>query len=112
MDNDIKINGFITMSMDLFLDSIAKQHNLKIIFNRDEVGRQFVAEHFFDEPLKGVLTTICRSSGYRYWLEGNGTIYILKNQDELMPLKKLARNAIVARNQKLFEKDHSISRAK
>ena len=95
MDNDIIINGFITMSMDNFLDSIAKQHQLKIIFNREEIGRQFVAEHFFNEPLKGVLTTICKSSGYRYWLEGNGTIYILKNQDELMPLKKLARSAIV-----------------
>lgn len=95
MDNSIVINGFITMSMDNFLDSIARQHNLKIIFNREEIGKQFVAEHFFNEPLKGVLANICRSSGYRYWLEGNGTIYILKTQDELLPLKKLARNTLV-----------------
>ena len=82
------------MSMDNFLDSIAKKHNLRIIFKREEIGKQFVAEHFFNEPLKGVLSSICRNSGYRYWLEGDGTIYILKTQDELLSLKKLARNTI------------------
>ncbi|MDB5121242.1 MAG: hypothetical protein JWN56_2460 [Sphingobacteriales bacterium] len=96
MDKKILINGFYTASMDKLLDSIASQHHLKIVFDRDKLQQHSISDHYFDEPLPNVLASICKATGFHYWLERDGTIYIIKIPEDLAALKKSERLKVAA----------------
>jgi ferric enterobactin receptor len=85
----IYISKLFTCSLDLMLDTLAKDHHLKIVFERDSLSRYHVIDHFLNESLKDVLDQVCGNNGLHYWVESDGTIYILQNTDDLDRLKKL-----------------------
>lgn len=87
------ISKLFTCSLDLMFDDLAKDYNLKIVFERDSVSRYHVVDHFLNESLKDVLDQVCGNNGLHYWVEADGTIYILQNMDDLHRLKQ---NAILA----------------
>ncbi|WP_443944690.1 TonB-dependent receptor [Pedobacter sp. AW1-32] len=91
----VKVNGFFTTSMDVVLDSIASSNQLKIIFDRDYVKKFLISEHFNNEPLDLALKTICRPADLKYWVEPDGTIYIVRTPDEMRALQRKAAAAAV-----------------
>ncbi len=83
------IDHFFTCSLDLLLDTVSANYHLNIVFERDSVSKFDIANHFFSESLKEVLEKVCRDNKLHYWIESDGTIYILQNTDDLARLKKL-----------------------
>jgi len=83
------VNHFYTCSLDQLLDTVSMTYHLNIVFERDSVSKFDVAEHFFNETLKFVLNKVCADNRLHYWVESDGTIYILQNTDDLGRLKTL-----------------------
>ncbi|WP_091145092.1 TonB-dependent receptor [Mucilaginibacter pineti] len=85
----ITIDHFFSCQLDLLFDTLAMDHHLRIVFDRQPLHEMDVVEHFFEEPLKDVLAKVCNENGLKYWIESSGTIYILKNTDDLARLKQM-----------------------
>ncbi len=83
------INKLFTCPLDKMLDTIGQKYRLNIVFERDSLNKFDVVEHFFEEPLKNVFERVCSQNNLHYWIESDGTIYILQNTDDLERLKKL-----------------------
>ena len=87
--NKTIINKLFTCTLDKMLDTVAQKYHLNIVFERDSLSKFDVVEHFFEEPLKDVFDRVCSQNDLHYWIESDGTIYILQNTDDLDRLKKL-----------------------
>ncbi|MDB5009979.1 MAG: hypothetical protein JWQ06_768, partial [Mucilaginibacter sp.] len=83
------INKLFTCSLDKLLDTLSMDYKLKIAFEPDSMQKFDVVEHFFNESLKEVFDAVCRKNQLHYWVDADGTIYILQNADDLERLKKL-----------------------
>lgn len=95
--NKTVINRLFTCQMDQLLDTLGHDYHLNIIFERDSLHKMDVVEHFFEESLKDVLDKVCSENGLHYWMESDGTIYILQTTDDLQrlqQLKKLTHNTL------------------
>lgn len=91
------VNKLYTCALDEMLDTIGMDYHLHIVFERDSLHKYDVVEHFFNDQLKSVFEKICRDNNLHYWVENDGTIYILQNTDDLARLKKMnALNTIAA----------------
>ncbi len=85
----VVIDHFFTCSMDMMLDSIAIRYKLPIFFDREAIQQYDINERFFNETLLDVLRITCSQNGLRYWIENDGTIYIMQKPDDLARLRKL-----------------------
>lgn len=83
------VDHFFTCSLDQMLDTLAINYHLKIVYERDSLVKFDVAEHFFNESLKFVIEKVCAVNNLHYWIESDGTMYILQNTDDLARLKNL-----------------------
>lgn len=92
LQSDIKINGFYTTTLDVVLDSLIRQHQLKIIFDRNLAEKKLISERFNDVPLKLALKTLCKSAELNYWVESSGTIYVVRTPDEVRSLQRSELN--------------------
>jgi ferric enterobactin receptor len=90
------ISKFYTCPLDKFLDTLALDYHLNIVFERDSLQKMDVVEHFFNETLKDALEKVCSDYNLHYWIEANGIIYILQNTDDLARLKKTKNAADMA----------------
>jgi ferric enterobactin receptor len=98
------IDHFFTCSLDLMLDTLSTNYHLNIVYERDSLVKFDVAEHFFNESLKFILEKVCVANKLHYWIESDGTIYILQNTDDLARLKsinRLRQTKLVATNNTL-----------
>lgn len=85
----VVIDHFYTCTMDKLLDTLSMQYKLPIFFERDTLQQYDINGRFFNETLLDVLKTVCKEHGLRYWIENDGTIYIMQNPDDLQRLRKL-----------------------
>ncbi|MBE9583416.1 TonB-dependent receptor [Mucilaginibacter sp. JRF] len=93
-----KIDHFFTCSLDQFMDTIANRLDITIVFERDSLSRMDVNEHFFNESMQAVLKQVCRENDLQYWIENDGTVYILQQPDDLPRLQQLYKLQQTARN--------------
>ncbi len=100
------IDHFYTCSLDKLLDTLSINYHLNIVFERDSISKFDIAEHFFNESLKFVLNKTCSANNLHYWIEADGTIYILQNTDDLARLKQLnaIKNSALTPGKLLIEK--------
>ena len=84
----IRVDHFFTCTLDQLMDTLAAEYDIPIVFERDSLMQMDITEHFFDEPLGKVLKFACKANGLQYWIENDGTLYILQNPDDLPRLKK------------------------
>ncbi|WP_443938665.1 carboxypeptidase-like regulatory domain-containing protein [Pedobacter sp. MW01-1-1] len=94
--SDVKVNGFFTTTMEVVLDSLAKQYQLKIVFDREYIGSQLVSERFNNMPLPDALKIICRPAKLHYWVEPDTTIYIVRTPEEVRALQRKASTVAAA----------------
>ncbi|MES2275732.1 MAG: TonB-dependent receptor [Bacteroidota bacterium] len=85
----VVIDHFYTCTLDLMMDSLATEYHLPIYFEREQLSKMNVANHFFGESLMDVFKYVCKANDLQYWIENDGTIYLLQNPDDLARLKKL-----------------------
>ncbi|WP_428330892.1 TonB-dependent receptor [Mucilaginibacter sp.] len=85
------VDKLFTCPLDLMLDTLSMTYHLNIVFERDSLHSMDIVEHFFNEPLKSVLDKVCSANDLHYWIESDGSIYVLQNTDDLDRLKKLNR---------------------
>ncbi|RKR85739.1 outer membrane receptor for ferrienterochelin and colicin [Mucilaginibacter gracilis] len=83
------ISHFYTCSLDEMLDTLSMKYKLPIFFEREPIHAMDVNNRFFNESLQNVLKFVCRENALQYWVENDGTIYILQKPDDLPHLKKL-----------------------
>src|ERR1700744_2566349 len=83
------VTKLYTCALDEVLDTLAMDYHLHIVFERDSLHKFDIVEHFFNDPLKNVIEKIVGENNLHYWIESDGTIYILQNTDDLARLKKL-----------------------
>lgn len=95
------VSKLFTCSLDLMFDTLAKDYHLNIVFERDSVSRYHVVDHFLNESLKDVLDEVCSNNNLHYWIEADGTIYILQKMDDLDRLKKGYMLALTGRKANL-----------
>lgn len=95
----ITVNGFYTTTLDVVLDSLVKQHQLKIVFDRKLAASKLISERFDDAPLDLVLKTLCKSAELHYWVEPDGTIYLVRDPDEVRALQRAQRSQLAAADQ-------------
>lgn len=86
---DTVIDHFFTCRLDEMMDTISATYHLPIFFEREPLHEMDVSNHFFNESLKEVLQYVCRANALQYWIENDGTIYIMRTPDDLTKLKKL-----------------------
>jgi ferric enterobactin receptor len=91
------VNKLFTCSLDKFLDTLQIDYPVKIVFERDSMQNYDVVDHFFNESLLDVLDHVCRANKLHYWIEGDGTVYILQNTDDLERLKKVNQLNMIAK---------------
>ncbi|GAA3985784.1 TonB-dependent receptor [Mucilaginibacter dorajii] len=111
---DIIVNHFFSCTLDQMLDTLATNYQVRIVFDKEQLSSMDVVEHFFEEPLKAVIAKTCSDNDLKYWIESTGTIYILKNPDDLARLKKLNNLRLQASNAKVKRKktDDDVDEAK
>ncbi|EHQ30484.1 TonB-dependent receptor [Mucilaginibacter paludis] len=83
------IDHFFTCPLDEMFDTLAVKYKLPIYFEREPLHKMDVANHFFNETLQEVLEYVCRANNLQYWMEKDGTIYILQQPDDLPHLRQL-----------------------
>ncbi|OCX50791.1 hypothetical protein BEL04_18850 [Mucilaginibacter sp. PPCGB 2223] len=83
------INHFFSCPLDAMLDTLQLQYHIPIVFERDSMHKMDVVDHFFEEPLINVLKKVCRDNDLHYWIENDGTVYMLQKPDDLPRLKRL-----------------------
>jgi ferric enterobactin receptor len=83
------VEHFFSCPLDQMLDTLSMQYKLRFIFERQPIHEMDVVEHFFNESLLDVLKTVCEKNDLHYWLENDGTIYILQQPDDLERLQQL-----------------------
>jgi hypothetical protein len=102
-----RIDHFFTCSLDQMLDTLSITYHLNIVYERDSLVKFDVAEHFFNESLKYVIERVCKENNLHYWIESDGTVYILQNTDDLAKLKSIYR----LRQTKLGKIDNAVLEA-
>jgi ferric enterobactin receptor len=85
------VDHFYTCLLPDLLDTISMQYKLPIFYERSQLEKMNVTNHFFSETLQDVLKYVCKENALQYWIENDGTIYILQNPDDLPHLRKLAQ---------------------
>jgi ferric enterobactin receptor len=83
------IDHFYTCTLDAMMDTLSMQYHLPIYFEREQLSHMNVANHFFSESLQDVFKYVCKANALQYWIENDGTIYLLQSPDDLPRLKKL-----------------------
>src|ERR1700712_783160 len=83
------ISHFYTLPLDEMLDSIFIKSKRPIFFEPEPIHKMDVNNRFFEETLEDVLKFVCHENNLQYWIENDGTIYILQNTDDLPHLKRL-----------------------
>jgi ferric enterobactin receptor len=83
------ISHFFTCALDEMLDTLSMQYKLPIFFEREAMHGFDVNNRFFSESLRDVLKFVCQENGLQYWVENDGTIYILQKPDDLPYLKRI-----------------------
>ncbi len=83
------INHFFSCPLDAMLDTLSLQYHIPIVFERDSMHKMDIVERFFEEPLINVLKQVCRDNNLHYWIENDGTVYMLEKPDDLDRLKRM-----------------------
>ncbi|MEO6522413.1 MAG: TonB-dependent receptor [Mucilaginibacter sp.] len=83
------ISHFFTCTLNQMLDTLSMQYRLPIFYDKDAIQSMDVNNRFFNESLRDVLKFVCQENGLQYWIENDGTIYILQKPDDLPHLKNL-----------------------
>jgi len=83
------ISHFFSCPLDAMLDTLELQYHIPIVFERDSMHKMDIVDHFFEEPLIDVLKKVCRNNDLHYWIENDGTVYMLQKPDDLPRLKRL-----------------------
>ena len=83
------VSKLFTCPLDKMLDTLSRDYHLNVVFERDSLNQFDIVEHFFNEPLLDVFARVCSDNGLHYWIESDGSIYILQNTDDLARLEKL-----------------------
>ncbi|NCD69930.1 TonB-dependent receptor [Mucilaginibacter agri] len=83
------VDHFFSCPLDEMLDTLSLQYKVRFIFEREPIHGMDVVEHFFNEPLIDALKLVCKQNDLQYWIENDGTIYILQQPDDLDRLKQL-----------------------
>src|SRR5438067_680170 len=83
------VDHFFSCPLDEMLDTLSMQYKLRFIFEREPIHTMDIVEHFFNERLTDVLKVVCQKNDLHYWVENDGTIYILQQPDDLERLKQL-----------------------
>jgi hypothetical protein len=91
--NKTIISHFYTCTLDKLLDTISTTYKIPIFFERDSLSKLDVNNRFFEESLRDVLKFVCRENNLQYWIENDGTIYVLEKPDDLPRLKKLKKTS-------------------
>lgn len=94
----VRVDHFFTCTLDQLMDTLAAAYDIPIVFERDSLMQMDITEHFFDEPLGKVLKFVCRANNLQYWVENDGTLYILQQPDDLPRLKRQYELNQTARN--------------
>jgi len=94
----IKVDHFFTCTLDQFMDTLAAAYDIPIVYERDSLMQMDITEHFFDEPLGKVIKFACKENNLQYWIENDGTLYILQQPDDLPRLKRQYELNQTARN--------------
>jgi ferric enterobactin receptor len=84
------ISGFYTLPIEDMLDTIANKGNLRFIYDHEMLKELHITDHYNQEPIKNVLLNICRENSLHYWVESEQAIYIIKIEEDLQRLKKMA----------------------
>ncbi|HRH59987.1 MAG TPA: TonB-dependent receptor, partial [Chitinophagaceae bacterium] len=58
------------------LEKMIQQFGLKIIYNKERLDQFSLAEEFYHTTLANVLITLCKKTRSKFFISGNGTIYI------------------------------------
>lgn len=95
----VTVTGFYTTSLDVVLDSLIKDHHLKILFDRKLAEKQLISEHFNETPLNLVLKTLCKSAELHYWVEPDGAIYLVRTPEEVRSLQRAQRASLPVNTQ-------------
>ena len=88
------VNKLFTCSLDKFLDTIGHDYNIHVVFERDSMQKYDIVEHFFEEKLIDVINLVCRKNNLHYWIEADGTMYVLEKTDDLDRVKKQNRDKV------------------
>ncbi|QJD95267.1 TonB-dependent receptor [Mucilaginibacter robiniae] len=83
------VDHFFTGPLDQMMDTLSIQYRIPIVFERDSLHQMDIAEHFFNESLMSVLKHVCRANNLQYWIENDGTLYIMQRPDDLPRLRKM-----------------------
>ncbi|WP_316832598.1 TonB-dependent receptor [Pedobacter aquatilis] len=97
----VTVNGFYTTTLDAVLDSLVKKHQLKIVFDRELAEHKLISERFDDTPLNLALKILCKSAELHYWVEPDGTIYVVRTPEEVRALQRAQRIAQSTNNQSI-----------
>ncbi len=85
------------MPLDELMDTLSASYKVHIVFDRDSLHKFDVVEHFFNEKLKDVIQKVCTKNGLSYWIDRDGTLFILQNVDDYARIKKKADSTERAR---------------
>ena len=62
------IDHFYTCTLDAMMDTLSMQYHLPIYFEREQLSRMNVANHFFSESLQDVFKYVCKANDLQYWI--------------------------------------------
>jgi ferric enterobactin receptor len=99
-----KVSAFITLPLDELLDTFSKNYGIRFIFDRDEMRQISVSDHFFQDPVKDIIKSICREKGIYYAKQPDGTYFVLKNPDDITRLRRMPLVTKVASDTKITQK--------
>ncbi len=85
-----RVDRFFTCTLGEMMDTLSAQFNIPVFYDKARMENTHIANHFFNEKLEDVIKYACKLNKLQFWVETDGTLYILERPDDLPRLKKMA----------------------
>ncbi|WP_442587612.1 TonB-dependent receptor [Pedobacter sp. AW31-3R] len=85
-----RVNKFITAPLDEVLDYLTANYQVKFMFDREEMHKINVSDHFFHDQVKEVIVQICKFNGIYYSKQPDGVYFILRKPDDIARVRRMA----------------------
>lgn len=83
-----RVSQFITAPLDEVLDGFAEAYHIRFVFDREQMHRYSVSDHYFQDRVKDIIRQICRANDIYYAKQPDGTYFILKKPEDITRLRR------------------------
>lgn len=84
-----RVNRFITAPLDEVLDQFSATYKIRFVFDRADIHKINVSDHYFQDKVKDIISQICRTNGIYYAKQQDGTYFVMLRPEDVSRLRRM-----------------------